>query len=138
MKLGSRVIQVEALTGEKLAHRVRYQTRAEDGITFNSTYECSHIAICTGLHVKPNIPTIPGIDDFHREAYHSSQYKSRRQLVGKNIPILGCGETAMDVAYESIKADALSVTMCFRTGFLSFLKVLNRRRGRTCRVGRRG
>ena len=77
------------------------------------------------LHVKPNIPTIPGIENFHGEAYHSSQDKSPRQLVGKNILILGCGETAMDIAYESIKADALIVTMCFRTGFLSFPKVLN-------------
>ena len=125
MKMGSRVKQVEALTEEKWAHRVRYQTRAEGGDVSESVYDCSHIAMCTGLHVKPDIPTIPGIDNFHGEAYHSSQYKSRRQLVGKNILILGCGETAMDIAYESIKADALSVTMCFRTGFLSFPKVLN-------------
>ena len=32
----------------------------------------------------------------------------------------------MDIAYEAIKANAQSVTMCFRTGFLSFPKVLNR------------
>ena len=32
----------------------------------------------------------------------------------------------MDIAYEAIKSPARSVTMCFRTGFLSFPKVLNR------------
>ena len=32
----------------------------------------------------------------------------------------------MDIAYEAIKANAKSVTMCFRTGFLSFPKMLNR------------
>lgn len=32
----------------------------------------------------------------------------------------------IDVAYEAIKADAKSVTMCFRTGFLSFPKALSR------------
>jgi dimethylaniline monooxygenase (N-oxide forming) len=31
-----------------------------------------------------------------------------------------------DVAYEAIKADAAAVTMCFRTGFLSFPKALSR------------
>lgn len=31
-----------------------------------------------------------------------------------------------DIAYEAIKADAKSVTMCFRTGFLSFPKQLSR------------
>ena len=33
-------------------------------------------------------------------------------------------KTAMDIAYEAVKADAKSVTMCFRTGFLSFPKRL--------------
>lgn len=32
----------------------------------------------------------------------------------------------LDIAYESMKADAQSVTMCFRTGFLSFPKALSR------------
>jgi dimethylaniline monooxygenase (N-oxide forming) len=32
----------------------------------------------------------------------------------------------LDVAYKAIKADAKSVTMCFRTGSLSFPKALSR------------
>ena len=32
----------------------------------------------------------------------------------------------LDIAYEAIKADAQSVTMCYRTGFLSFPKALSR------------
>ena len=39
---------------------------------------------------------------------------------------MACGETAIDVAYEAMKGDAKSVTMCFRTGFLSFPKALSR------------
>lgn len=39
--------------------------------------------------------------------------------------ILGCGETAMDLAYESCKAGAKEVTLCYRGGYLSFPKVLN-------------
>jgi dimethylaniline monooxygenase (N-oxide forming) len=31
-----------------------------------------------------------------------------------------------DIAYEAMKADAKAVTMCFRTGFLSFPKALSR------------
>ena len=89
-------------------------------------YDCSHIAIATGLHVSPNIPTIPGIENVHGEVFHSSQYKNRNQLANRRVLILGCGETAMDIAYEAIKANAQSVTMCFRNGFLSFPKVLNR------------
>lgn len=35
-------------------------------------------------------------------------------------------DVRLDIAYESIKAEAASVTMCFRTGFLSFPKALSR------------
>jgi len=41
--------------------------------------------------------------------------------------ILGTGETGMDLAYESVKADAKEVVLCTRSGFLSFPKVLVRR-----------
>lgn len=34
--------------------------------------------------------------------------------------------TYPDVAYEAMKGDANSVTMCFRSGFLSFPKALSR------------
>jgi dimethylaniline monooxygenase (N-oxide forming) len=110
--------------------------------TKERTFDCSHIAVCTGLHVEPNIPDIPGIENVQGDVFHSSLYKGRDQVAGKRVLILGCGETAMgefipadqnylsnvleDIAYESIKADAESVTMCFRTGFLSFPKQLSR------------
>lgn len=89
-------------------------------------YDCSHIAICTGLHVEPNIPPIPGIENIKGPVFHSADYKTRSQLADRNVMVLGCGETAMDIAYEAIKANAQSVTMCFRTGFLSFPKQLSR------------
>lgn len=101
---------------------------------------CYRIAIDTGLHVEPNIPRIPGTENLRGAAYHSSQYKQRSQ--GRDVLFLGCGETAMstqastcrspdteisvDIVYEAIKADAGSVTMYLRTGFLTFLKALSR------------
>ena len=99
-------------------------TRTSDGSTY--FYDCSHIAIATGLHVTPYLPDIPGIEHVPGPVFHSSQYRHRAQLQGRNVLILGCGETAMDIAYEAIKSPAKSVTMSFRTGFLSFPKVLNR------------
>lgn len=58
-------------------------------------YDCSHIAVCTGLHVEPNIPTIPGIEHINGDVFHSALYKDRSQVAGRNVLILGCGETAM-------------------------------------------
>jgi dimethylaniline monooxygenase (N-oxide forming) len=141
IRLGATVKEIAPLRGEKWSHRVQYSVLGggeENGDVVQEVpgpgelkrkeyvYECSHIAMCTGLHVKANVPDIPGIEHLKGEAYHSSLYKTRSQLKGRKVLILGCGETAMDIAYEAIKADAQSVTMCFRTGFLSFPKVLNR------------
>jgi dimethylaniline monooxygenase (N-oxide forming) len=112
----------------KSRYRVTY-SRRKDGpgaAVEPEAFDCSHLAICTGLHVQPNIPQIPGIEFLQGDAFHSSLYKDRSQLQDHDILLLGCGETAMDIAYEAIKAPARSVTMCFRTGFLSFPKVLNR------------
>lgn len=49
----------------------------------------------TGLHVEPNVPSIPGFENLRGEAIHSSQYKGRAQLTGQDVLIMGCGETGM-------------------------------------------
>ncbi|KAL6708962.1 hypothetical protein ACN47E_002089 [Coniothyrium glycines] len=124
IKLGCRVSKIEPIaksTDQRWKHRVNYMEHGNE-----RTFDCSHVAMCTGLHVEPNVPSIPGIENVKGEIFHSSQYKKRAQLTGRDVLIMGCGETAMDVAYEAIKADAKSVTMCFRTGFLSFPKALSR------------
>jgi dimethylaniline monooxygenase (N-oxide forming) len=144
MKLGCRVNSIEPIeksANQKWKHRVKYADKHNDNA--ERTFDCSHIAICTGLHVEPNIPNIPGIEHIKGEVFHSSSYKKRSQLTGRDVLVMGCGETAMgrqnstislqshtnvhiDIAYEAIKGDARSVTMCFRTGFLSFPKALSR------------
>ncbi|WWC90360.1 uncharacterized protein L201_005293 [Kwoniella dendrophila CBS 6074] len=118
------------------------------------------VIITTGLHVTPNIPIIPGLNSEPKsknapEWIHSSSYKSRSQLKGKEILVLGAGETGMDIAYESIMAnypmsndddrkdkeydndndntslddntetEKKKVWIGIRNGFLSFPKVLN-------------
>jgi dimethylaniline monooxygenase (N-oxide forming) len=100
-------------------------------IPSNKTYtlKAQKVIITTGLHVLPNIPPIKGLtvneDERTPEWIHSSSYKSREQLAGKKVLVLGCGETGMDVGYESVLAPAERVWMGVRSGFLSFPKVLN-------------
>lgn len=127
LNMNCRVTRIEPIdnsANQQWKHRVKYTDAKDTGR--EHTFDCSHVAICTGLHVEPNIPTIPGIENVDGDVFHSSKYKERSQLTGRHVLVLGCGETAMDVVYEAIKADAKSVTMCFRTGFLSFPKALSR------------
>ncbi|KAG6850532.1 hypothetical protein H0H93_012148 [Arthromyces matolae] len=99
--------------------------------TIPTVIHVQYVVVCTGLHVIPSIPSIPGVKyfaDAHSNgptAIHSHKYKSRSQIANKRVMILGTGETGLDIAYEAVKAGATEVTLCSRSGFLSFPKVLN-------------
>jgi dimethylaniline monooxygenase (N-oxide forming) len=96
IKLKCRVVKISPLkegNSSKWKHRVEYIDGRHG--EKQRVFDCSHLAICTGLHVQPNIPNIPGIEDIKGEVFHSSEYKLRSQLSGRNVLILGCGETAM-------------------------------------------
>ena len=101
MRMGCRVNKIEPIeksTDQQWKHRVTFVDKQGDGN--ERTFDCSHVAICTGLHVEPNVPTIPGIENIKGEAFHSSKYKKRAQLTGKDILIMGCGETAMGMSHD--------------------------------------
>lgn len=86
-------------------------------------WECDAVAICSGLHVEPSMPAIRGIENVPK-VLHSSQFKSREDFGdGKNIMVLGVGETAMDISYLAVTGKAKSVTLCHRGGFVYAPKV---------------
>ncbi|ORY57754.1 uncharacterized protein BCR38DRAFT_353799 [Pseudomassariella vexata] len=81
------------------------------------TWECDAVAICSGLHVLPNIPHIDGIDRIPVRL-HSSEFKKRTQFdVGKTVLILGSGETASDLGYLAVTSPTEKVVLCHRDGF---------------------
>lgn len=136
MRMGCKVLSVERGV-EGIGHRVKYRRRRPAGTPKSyanaantgldelaADYEdvtlfCDALAICTGLHVTAAVPSIPGFSKQIPESFHSSQYKSRSQLAGKKVLILGCGETAMDIGYDAVQAGAKEIVMCHRGGFLS-------------------
>ncbi|THG98722.1 hypothetical protein EW026_g3525 [Hermanssonia centrifuga] len=72
-----------------------------------------------GGHIVHWLRKEPGSGNWQEE------YKSRSQLAGRRLMILGTGETGMDLAYEAAKAGAREVVLCSRSGFLSVPKALN-------------
>ncbi|KAI0998109.1 hypothetical protein K3495_g10082 [Podosphaera aphanis] len=89
-----------------------------------SQWSCDAVAICSGLHVTPNIPDIPGLSNVPK-VFHSSRFKGVQQLgVDMDVLILGSGETGMDIAYRAVKADTRSVTLSHRDGFMCASKAI--------------
>ncbi|KAJ6606461.1 hypothetical protein DFH09DRAFT_1120303 [Mycena vulgaris] len=121
IRLESKVVNVAR--NPEGGHVVSYVTKAPSGEwdstlrTINATY----IALCTGLHSLSGIEHVLNRDNHEPGAvppvaYHSTEYKSRAQLAGRRVMILGTGETGMDLAYEAAKAGAKEVVLCSRSG----------------------
>lgn len=87
------------------------------------TWECDAIAVCSGLHVTPSIPDVPGIENVP-VVKHSAQFKSREEFgTDKTVVILGTGETGIDLAYLAVTSPTKRVILCHRDGFLGAPKV---------------
>lgn len=100
-------------------HVVTYRSR--DGT--DTEWECDAVAVCSGLHVTPNIPSIPGVEHVP-SVFHSADFKGTSQFgVDKTLMILGSGETAMDLGYLGVISPTKRVIMCHRDGFFSAPKV---------------
>ena len=82
------------------------------------------VAVCSGLHNVPYTPKIKGLEHFKGKIMHSSQYKKRSIFKNKKVLIVGCGETAMDLAYRAVITSTKQVSLVVRKGFLSVPTVL--------------
>jgi cation diffusion facilitator CzcD-associated flavoprotein CzcO len=72
------------------------------------------VVIATGLYSDiPNLPDIPGQEDFQGEILHISQVKTRAPLDGKRVAVVGYGKSATDAALEAASV-AQEVHLIFR------------------------
>jgi len=82
--------------------------RAEDGrwavtTTAGETYQYDAVVVANGHHWDPRMPEppFPGQDTFTGEQLHSHHYTDEAQLDGKDVVVLGMGNSAMDIAVDA-------------------------------------
>ncbi|KAI5865262.1 FAD/NAD(P)-binding domain-containing protein [Durotheca rogersii] len=110
MIFNCRVEKIESRQGG--GHIVAYALQGQRHI-----WKCDAVAICSGLHVEPNMPDIKGIERVSK-VFHSSQLKRRDQFgVGKTVLVLGSGETGADISFLAITSPTKRVVLCHRDGF---------------------
>jgi indole-3-pyruvate monooxygenase len=74
---------------------------AHDKVTGQVTeYTARFLVVATGENSEGNIPEIPGLHDFHGDVIHSSSYKSWDNYAGKEVLVIGCGNSGMEIAYD--------------------------------------
>ncbi|VDO39287.1 unnamed protein product, partial [Onchocerca flexuosa] len=81
-----------------------------------------YVMICTGHHGIPQYPQIPGTEKFKGRILHSHEYRDYQGFEGKDIFIIGIGNSALDIASE-LSGVSKSVTVSTRRGSWIFNRV---------------
>ena len=82
----------------------RWHLEASDG----STDVADVVVAATGVLHHPNIPGIPGLDDFGGRWLHSARWDDEVELDGKRIGVIGSGSTGVQMVVNlSTRASAL-------------------------------
>lgn len=78
------------------------------------TWKFDGVLIANGTLHKPNMPTLPG--QFSGLLMHSSDYSTPAVFSGKRVLIVGCGNSACDIAVDAVH-HAASVDLSTRRGY---------------------
>ncbi|KAK4482371.1 hypothetical protein RD792_009524 [Penstemon davidsonii] len=63
-------------------------------------YICQWLVVATGENAERVVPEIDGLNEFNGEVIHACDYKSGENYRGKNVLVVGCGNSGMEVSLD--------------------------------------
>ncbi|XP_030463850.1 probable indole-3-pyruvate monooxygenase YUCCA10 [Syzygium oleosum] len=63
-------------------------------------YLARFLVIATGENGEGFVPELPGLDGFEGKIVHSSEYKSGKDYGNKEVLVVGCGNSGMEISYD--------------------------------------
>jgi len=76
-----------------------------------------HLVMATGVSGIPNLPDIPGLNDFTGTVLHSSQYTDGEDWRGRRAMVIGTGNSGHDIA-QDLHSSGAEVTLVQRSSTL--------------------
>src|ERR1700761_1603526 len=76
------------------------------------TFMVRYLITALGLLSKANYPDIQGLDTFKGEVTHTAAWRSNLSVEGKNVGVIGCGSTGVQVITEVAKK--VKSLICFQ------------------------
>jgi putative flavoprotein involved in K+ transport len=73
------------------------------------------IVIATGTNHTPRLPDWPGLDTFDGELLHASRYRNGKPYEGRDVLVVGVGNTGAEIAVDLAEAGASRVRLAVRT-----------------------
>jgi cation diffusion facilitator CzcD-associated flavoprotein CzcO len=76
-----------------------------------------HVVLATGVSGIPNLPDLPALRNFAGKVLHSSQYDDGDAWQGKNVLVIGTGNSGHDIA-QDLHSSGARVTLVQRSSTL--------------------
>lgn len=74
--------------------------------TQNKTYEAKNVLVAMGYNRVPKAPTLKGQAQFKGEILHSEKYKNGNPYKGKNVLVVGYGNSGAEIALDLYESGA--------------------------------
>ncbi|MEA2424237.1 MAG: putative flavoprotein involved in transport [Thermoleophilaceae bacterium] len=83
--------------------------------TNNGGFAAGRVIIGTGYNKHPFLPDWPGLESYTGDLLHSAYYKNPEPYVGKNVLVVGTGNSGAEICVDLIEGGAAHVQMSVRT-----------------------
>lgn len=80
------------------------------------TFDYKYVIVANGHHWNPRFPSPAFNGEFTGETIHSHYYKEAEQLQGKDVLVVGIGNSAVDIACEAARLHTGKVVISSRSG----------------------
>lgn len=74
-----------------------------------------HVVVATGYNHTPYLQDWPGRDDFTGELVHASRYRNPDSFRGRDVLVVGSGNTGAEIAVDLVEGGAARVRLAVRT-----------------------
>lgn len=73
------------------------------------------VVVATGYNHTPQMPSWPGIESYEGELLHASAYRNAGPYAGKDVLVVGVGNTGAEIAVDLAEGGAARVRLAVRT-----------------------
>ena len=74
-----------------------------------------YVVIATSKDRTPRRPSWPGMEDFTRVVLHTSEYGNARPFTGRDVLVVGGGNSALDICLDLLDHGARTISLSLRT-----------------------
>jgi putative flavoprotein involved in K+ transport len=73
------------------------------------------VVVATGYNRTPRLPDWPGRDSYTGELLHAGEYRNAARYAGKDVLVVGVGNTGAEIAVDLVEGGAARVRLAVRT-----------------------